>query len=487
MAFYPPTPSILQWLSAGQFANRFHRAVRLWVMLHRLYGSDAPWADRLPHPFAYGDLRDRLFTPGHPISETLKAQEMVYECAGKNCICGQSVHTLILENDCIPDPQQWITETLHHTGMSADDLELFVDECPFATVHRSIRDDLKLLGELGWLVPQSRGKYCCVPPSRHPTPPFADYSMAGFPQLSTKQLWDMMHGLEAIAFAQPSLEPIIQALWEHTHSPTPSLTPSPTSPLPSPQKRIFIDFDDILTEETRERVDTLQSEIEELCWQHSDGGVIQFDYWLAKTQKMCRPTVYPVCLHYTRRAKYLSAYGVDPEGAIAWHNYRLDRIHSDHLTVLAWGDPTVPHDLRLCRNSGTLPSPGMVQAALNDAWGFNFYLEKQLLIMRFSPFFAQEYVENTRRHPTFRAIAFNDIPNLVRHEVSDPMEQATLLQILQRKSPNDAYYCGWVRVGDMNVTMRLRDWRSNGEVIAPIALRQQMIQEAQQELESYGQ
>jgi CRISPR-associated protein (TIGR03985 family) len=33
--------------------------------------------------------------------------------------------------------------------------------------------------------------------------------------------------------------------------------------------------------------------------------------------------------------------------------------------------------------------------------------------------------------------------------------------------------------------MRLRDWRPNGEVIAPIGIRNQMRQEAEQELYHY--
>jgi CRISPR-associated protein (TIGR03985 family) len=33
--------------------------------------------------------------------------------------------------------------------------------------------------------------------------------------------------------------------------------------------------------------------------------------------------------------------------------------------------------------------------------------------------------------------------------------------------------------------MRLRDWRPNGEVIAPLAYREQMAREAQAELQLY--
>lgn len=42
-----------------------------------------------------------------------------------------------------------------------------------------------------------------------------------------------------------------------------------------------------------------------------------------------------------------------------------------------------------------------------------------------------------------------------------------------------------IRTGDINVLMRLRDWRPNGEVIAPLSVRQQLQEEAKQELSNY--
>ena len=36
-----------------------------------------------------------------------------------------------------------------------------------------------------------------------------------------------------------------------------------------------------------------------------------------------------------------------------------------------------------------------------------------------------------------------------------------------------------------NVLMRLRDWRPNGEVIAPLSIRQKLHEEAKQELANY--
>jgi hypothetical protein len=46
---------------------------------------------------------------------------------------------------------EWLTEMAQLTGLAATELEQHLDQCPFATVHRSLRDDLKLLSQQGWL------------------------------------------------------------------------------------------------------------------------------------------------------------------------------------------------------------------------------------------------------------------------------------------------------------------------------------------------
>jgi CRISPR-associated protein (TIGR03985 family) len=106
--------------------------------------------------------------------------------------------------------------------------------------------------------------------------------------------------------------------------------------------------------------------------------------------------------------------------------------------------------------------------------------------LRFPATFARWYVDNTVRHPTFRSIAYSRLPDLVRQEIPDPLEQQEVLKLIDRRSANDAYSAVWIRAGDINVTMRLRDWRPNGEVIAPLSLRQDIAKEVTQELAHYS-
>ena len=41
-------------------------------------------------------------------------------------------------------------------------------------------------------------------------------------------------------------------------------------------------------------------------------------------------------------------------------------------------------------------------------------------------------------------------------------------------------YCAWVRAENINVMMRLRDWKPNREVIAPVSLRPRIAEENQE-------
>jgi CRISPR-associated protein (TIGR03985 family) len=94
-------------------------------------------------------------------------------------------------------------------------------------------------------------------------------------------------------------------------------------------------------------------------------------------------------------------------------------------------------------------------------------------------------VDNTERHPTFEPIAYKQLRSLIAKEVSDSQERQQLLEIVKKSSPEDAYYRAWIRTGDINVIMRLRDWRPNGEVIAPLSIRERLKSEAVQELANY--
>jgi CRISPR-associated protein (TIGR03985 family) len=480
MFSYPPSPATLQWLSGGQFASRLSRSLRLWWLLDRLYGAESHWARELTQPFRYGALRDRLFAPSHPKAETLSVAALVADCRGTDCVCQRSLRHFLTHYSPSQSIPEWIHETAQRTGLKPTAIETYLDQAPFAVTHRSLRQDLALLVAQGWLEQISHRGYGCVPASQWLQSPMEKTPTSDWAGLSLVQTWQLLHILESVAFVQPNLEIVINALWEQVARSHPS-TAKQSQPL---SRRIFLHIDYVVSPDNQEHVDDFQQQVESL-WQTPNGGVIQFDTWVAKEQRLAHVTVYPVCLHYARRAKYLSAYGIDPFGQVGWHNYRLDRIRSDTLQILPWGDPNVPAILKQQQQTGTLPTPEWIEQQLEDAWGLNFYLPKGLLILRFPALFAQDYVDNTVRHSTFRKRSYANLLQLVQRQITDRQEQQAVLETLQQRSPHDAYYQAWVRVGDINVIMRLRDWRPQGEVIAPWQLRQQMQREVEEERSHY--
>lgn len=99
--------------------------------------------------------------------------------------------------------------------------------------------------------------------------------------------------------------------------------------------------------------------------------------------------------------------------------------------------------------------------------------------MRFPVDFASNYVDDTVRHSTFQKIPYSELFKSVDTQVKNREERQLIKNILRQRSPDDTYYQAWVRVGDINIVMRLRDWRPKGEIIAPVVLRQQMLEEVE--------
>lgn len=482
----PPAPTTLHWLSNGLLGSRFLRTIRLWYCLQNFYGPQPPLREPWPDTFSYPVWRDRLFAPSHDRQELATPEQILAACQGKPCLCQHT--TLSLLWGSTPPTEDWQTELAQIAHLSRAELDRLLQDRPFATVHRALRNDLKALAEQEWLQKASRGYYRLRSPQDLPLPPEFQHQAVfsssqplahPFQSLDRTQCWDVIRALESVAFLQPSLEPIIEQIWQHQAAQTRNLRLDP-----APQ-RIFFEVNYILSEADRERVEHYQYQLEQL-WQSPPGAVIQFQSWVPYLQEQATATVYPVCLHYTRRANYLSAYGDHADGSWGWHNYRLDRIRSEQLTILPWGAPNVPSGLRSLWRSGHLPKPDYVRTELEAAWGFNFYLPKAPLILRFNPQFAQDYVAQTQRHQTFLPIAYHHILPWLQLQLSAKTELKPLHKLLTQRSPSDAYFRAWIRLEDINVRMRLREWRPAGEVIYPLSLRAILAEECLQEAQYYG-
>lgn len=479
MSTYLPEASVLQWLADGQLVNRVVRSVRLWKLVDIIYNYERNGLARMPQEFSYGELRARLYASEHPQSDLVRARNISKNCPSPECICHKTLEEIVFEQDELQE-KNWKQDIHQLTGFQDQQIATYLQQYPFATVHRSIREDLKQLVKQGWLKQINIGKYKLV--STLPQSPLKNTSISDMLYISRDCGWSLLRILETMAFIQPNLAGLTTELLQQlTQQPG---TKNKLDIEKEPPQRTFIHLDYILAPDKQDLVDNYQYQLEQL-WQNPEGAVIQFNYGIALSKTVAKITAYPVCLHYMRRAKYLTAYGIDPHGKVNWHNYRLDRLHDRKLKILNWGDKQVPKQLQQMHDNGKLPTPSQVQEELDKAWGFNFYLPKEVLIMRFPADFAQWYVDDTLRHPTFQGIPYHQIPEFLNKEKVSKSEIEAIVAILAKRSPKDVYYRALVRKGDINVLMRLRDWRPKGEVIAPLSYREILTKEATSELQHY--
>lgn len=437
-----PEIPLLQWLARGSLKQNLPRASRLWVWLRFLYSQDE---NRLPHSFTYADWRDAFFSTSHPKGEAIPKPH------DPHCACVKTMAQWLFHSEIGISETEWRQELQQHDAIPDKTLNDFLQQQLFAVTRRTLLSDLHILKDLGWLH-QCGQKYTLV--SEFPSLPVKDISEAAGRRRNNYEL----------NFLHPDLEAIAQ-----THA----------------QKiggiqRFFLHTDYIIPPNALDHVDDLQDKLKQ-CWQQKIVPPVQFIYNSAKHGKV-ECIVYPVCVYYCQRAVYLCALGKNPKGLEDWYNYRFDRIYQ--MTVLEWNSPAVPLKLQQQCRQGTLPTPDYIEEEMAQAWGFDFYEQSQLILLRFDRLFNERYIQGTFRHETFEPITYQQAEQLIR-KFALPSEQPQLLNTLKKRSPQDAYYRLYYRQNDTNFGSRLRSWRPKGEVLMPLELRRQLAQEAAAEVKLY--
>jgi len=463
----PPHPKLLQQLAKGLLEQNHHltRAVRLWALLRWLYGDKGYTA--LPDCFTYADWRQAFFSETHQDEK----REDVFSHQDQNCACTKTTRQWLHELDIPVD--EWQQSLQKQIPISDSDLKDFLQERLFAQVRKSLQSDLDLLVTWGWLqqVPTQTGRSkhyhrVEVLPISHKLE-----NLESEGSLTTKEQVYVAETLEMLGFLDPNIPLLAEQISEHPHEDT---------------RRVFLYVDYLVPESTQKQddVDQLQGELQEI-W---DSGQIQpllLTYHSAHLGLVKECVVYPVCIYYMERAKYLCAYGSSPHDEINWHNYRLDRICSKRLVSLDWEDPRVPQLLREKYEDGQLPTKKIVQTKLKQAWGFDFYKPSALMLLRFNQKFHDRYIRGTFLHHTFEPVDYQQAASLIKQHTQNPEHRQSLLEILQSRSPTDAYYQAKYRVTDYHVLRRLRALGPEVEILLPWDLREKIAQHIQQTWNHY--
>jgi len=454
----PPNPKILQQLANGSIdqMQNLTRAIRLWVLLSWLYSDEG--YNAIANSFTYADWRAAFFGENYKDEK----QEDIANYPDLNCACNKTTQQWLIKWDV--SVKEWRQSLQKEIAISDRDLDELLAEKLFAQVRKSLQNDFDLLVSRNWLqlitdAPGRSKNYRRI----ETIPSIFNRSEDSNTEsnLSSKaQIY-----LDMFSFLDPSLpllaEQVVAAGDEDNH-------------------RVFLYVDYLVPESSplEDAVEQFQSELQEI-WDSGNITPLLLTYRSAHQNLIKECVVYPVCIYFMDRAKYLCGYGSTPKGDINWYKYRLDRIISKRIEPLDWQDTRVPQLLKEKHQENNLPTPKTVNDMLKEAWGCDFYKETALMVLRFDRTFARSYLQGIAIHNTFTAIEYDRAATLITQYTPNPKQREALLDTLQSRPTTDAYYQVYYRVTDYHPLRWLRALGSQVEILLPWDLRAKMAVEIQ--------
>ena len=461
---YPPTIPVLQALvrpSLAENLNNISKAVRLWYILQFL--ATETLVDFTPEEFTDSTLRDQLYKSSN--SNRDKKPNSV-----PGCICTKGIKDILFGREPNPEKKwaEWKQSFIssYKSNMKKETIALDAyllkveSEKAFEVTGKTIAADLKSLSSdelytyfLQYLSP---GHFRLL----DEFPPVIE---------DIKNTQDAKSGeSDRSAYIDRSISLQDPPYLMDDFLPYAYLFSEPIRDV----QRFYIHADYNVPSSDRDRVHQYQRQLRE-NWKKDNIQPCKLKYNSASRRDKAPifdTVVYPICLYYYQRSFYLCAFGSELEAKSEsqsksnWYNYRLDRI--EELKSLDWDKDRdiIPDSLREKRDRSD--DPQLIQEVkdgIDDAYGFDFYLPLETMMLRFDREFHDRYIKNTFRHLTFKPILKRDLlkayPNLIT---------------TVNRYPDSAYYKMNYRVGDNSVIMRLRAWGQNVEVLAPIDLRKRM-------------
>jgi CRISPR-associated protein (TIGR03985 family) len=485
-----PTVQFLHLLAQGNnLKQQLPKAVRLWVILRSLYGIDTDEVKLgLGENFTYNQWRDEFFS-----AKNSHTRDKVPPLHDPECNCAKSLKYWLFDSSLCIAEDEWKKSFLPIYKIQADALEMLLysgkinqpkettknpnkkgtrskptppesgyQEIPkyrlFGVTGKNLQYDFESLIKLGWLEAKTTKSGIIIEHEYLKVQSFPDINISHDNSTETEKI---ITSCDFTEIYDTYREPI------------------------NGTQRFFMHVDYVVSPEAIDRIGDFKEQLKSI-WEKTTVPPISIVYDSASLGKEGQRLIYPVCLYYFQRAPYLCAFGQRPKNKkdIGWYNYRLDRIQT--ITELDWNNAEIPVEVRQQWENKSI-SPEYIQGEMAEAWGFDFYQDSRVMLLRFDQEFSENYIEDSFRHETFKQIkSQTDFQELSR-EYSTIPEAKELLEKIKSNFPNDdsAYYTAKYRVGDNNVIMRLRAWGPNVEVLLPQELRDRVKEDSEKTWQLY--
>ena len=377
----PPNVELLTTLARSSLRQDLPRVVRLWVILHSIYGEEIGLD--LNREFTYNEWRDRFFTE----TQIHHQRDRTPTLHDRDCNCARTLKGWLFESDIGTDQLTWSRSFLQLYQLSKVDLERVLETGFAGKLDFSCQRDAKQTGRK----PLPNGRLFTVT-GKQLQIDFADLTQLGWLQKASKlfQKVDRLPvALPALSAATVDLNEVLANvietdavnLFEHLGAPIRGI------------QRLSLDIEYIVPNKLSERVKGFQQQLKQL-WEGDPVLPICLIYRSARLYGVTdNYVVYPVCVRYFQRAPYLFAYGYNPHSLAqdGWYDFRLDRI--ERVAVLDWS--TVHSSLLDRCFHQTPPCPDTVKQSLSEVWGFDIYQPSATLLIRFDQYFHSHYVQDT--------------------------------------------------------------------------------------------
>ncbi len=424
-------------------SSNLAKAVRLYVIVQSIYGVNAL---TLGTEFTYNKWRNLFFVDAQKIHQ----RDLKPPLHAPNCPCAKPLRYWLFESYFSIDEPQWKASFLETYNIKPEQLEKLLNEGDLLKEGtRNKLDRGRIFGVTGKTLGGDQSSY-----------DFNRLVALGWLAKKEKNYQKVEHFPEIKLFFPQEYSEII------TQPELNTITNVFRNPINGVQ-RYFIHLDYVPNGKGKDLIGDRQNELYQI-WHHNPVPVVKIEYQSKSHGTKGKLIIYPVCIYYHQRAPYLCAWGQTPKRRkIGWYNFRLEGIKQT-IQVLNWDDQQIPQELKYKKNNP--PQPDEIEGEMSEVWGFDFYEQAQLMLLRFPQEFDHDYIKESYRHRTFKKVSVQQACKLIEKVTQDEAEKKRLLNRVNNY-PDDAYYTAQYRDNDNTIIMRLRSWTPNVEVLLPKKLR----------------